>query len=59
MSAGDPVLVHRGVVCVHNLFAAPDGKEERKNMSIEVDKRGIARALVLTIKQVAQIMLQF
>lgn len=49
-NAGDLGLVHRGVVCVHNLFASLDAKEERKNMSLEADKRGLARALVLTIR---------
>lgn len=50
LSACNLGLVHRGVVCAHNLFANLDAKEERKNMSLEADKRGLARALVLTIK---------
>jgi hypothetical protein len=48
--SGDPGLVHRGVVCVRNLFANIEGEGERKAMSIEAEKKGLVRALVQTIK---------
>ncbi|KAF8587013.1 hypothetical protein K439DRAFT_1631140 [Ramaria rubella] len=47
---GDPGLVHRGIVCVRNLFANLDANEERKSMSLEAEKGGLVRALILTIK---------
>ncbi|KIJ53797.1 hypothetical protein M422DRAFT_25564 [Sphaerobolus stellatus SS14] len=50
MTNGDPGLVHRGIVCVRNLFANLDGKDERKAMAIEADKRGLVRALVHVVK---------
>ena len=49
-SASDPGLLHRGVVCVRNLFANLDTKDERKAMSLEAERRGLVRALVQTIK---------
>ncbi|KAF8531759.1 hypothetical protein JB92DRAFT_3092147 [Gautieria morchelliformis] len=49
-SGGDPRLVHRGVVCVRNLFANLDAKENRNTMSLEADSWGLVRTLVQTIK---------
>ncbi|KAF8489489.1 hypothetical protein JB92DRAFT_3247511 [Gautieria morchelliformis] len=49
-SGEDLGLVHRGVVCVRNLFANLYAKEDRKTMSLEADSRGLVRALVQTIK---------
>ncbi|KAF8522878.1 ARM repeat-containing protein [Hysterangium stoloniferum] len=48
--SGDPGLVHRGVVCVRNLFANIEGQDERKAMSLEAEKSGLVRALIQTIK---------
>ncbi|GJJ13892.1 hypothetical protein Clacol_008149 [Clathrus columnatus] len=46
----DAGLVHRGVVCIRNIFANLDSKEERRAMSIEGEKRGLVRALVHIVK---------
>lgn len=53
-NAGDLGLVHRGVICVHNLFANLNGKEERKTICLEAEKRGLIRALVHILKSKAR-----
>jgi protein unc-45 len=52
-NTGDLGLVLRGVMCVHNLFTNLNGKEERKSMCLEAEKRGLVRALVQILKSKA------
>jgi len=49
-SSDDVRLIHRGVVCVQNLFGNLDSVEERKAMSIEAERKGLLRALLSIIK---------
>ncbi|KZT08697.1 ARM repeat-containing protein [Laetiporus sulphureus 93-53] len=47
----DPGLVHRGVICIRNLFDAVQGAAARKEIAIEADKAGVVQALVGVIKK--------
>lgn len=43
-------LVHRGVVCIRNMFDNLNSREERVTMSLEGEKKGLVRALVHVVK---------
>ncbi len=51
----DPGLVHRGIVCVRNLFVGVQGRSlpEQVELASEANRVGIVRALVGTVKSCA------
>ncbi|PIL31366.1 hypothetical protein GSI_06065 [Ganoderma sinense ZZ0214-1] len=48
----DPGLVHRGIVCVRNLFVGVQGRSmpEQVELALETNRVGIVRALVSAVK---------
>ncbi|KAH9849237.1 ARM repeat-containing protein [Lenzites betulinus] len=50
----DPGLVHRGIVCVRNLFYGVGNKAAQMEIASESNRVGLVRALVLAVKGCAQ-----
>ncbi|KAI0778985.1 ARM repeat-containing protein [Trametes elegans] len=50
----EPGLVHRGIVCVRNLFNGIQDKSTQMEIASESNRMGVVRALVLAVKGCAQ-----